>query len=93
MSTLTGLISSGGGGGINSVQRIFRNIYYAGTSFGNGIAAVDTSKTFLSIGGWSDLDRNVACRLTSSTNVQMYLNYQSVASPIGYAAVEVVEYA
>ena len=50
MSTLTSLISGGGGGGINSVQRIFTSLYYAGSSFGNSIAAVDTSKTFLSIG-------------------------------------------
>jgi hypothetical protein len=94
MSTLTSLISGGGGGGgINSVQRIFTSLYYAGSSFGNSIAAVDTSKTFLSIGGWSDSGRNVACQLTSSSNVQMYLNTQSISSPVGYAAVEVVEYA
>lgn len=94
MSTLTGLISGGGGGGgINSVQRIFKSLYYAGTSFGNTITAVDLDKTFLSIGGWSDESRNVACRLNSTTNVQMYLRTQSVGNPAGYAAVEVIEYA
>ena len=94
MSTLTGLISAGGGGGgINSVQRILKSINYAGSSFGNGIAAVDTSKTVLFIGGWSDSSRNVACLLTSSSNVQMYLSSQSTNSNVAYAAVEVVEYA
>lgn len=92
MSTLTGLISGGGGGGgINSIQRIFTNTYYAGTSIANTITAVDLNKTFLSIGGWSDRDRNVAARLTSSTNVYMYLSQQGVST--AYVAVEVIEYA
>ena len=44
MSTLTGLISAGGGGGINSIQR--------GTVTGTStvtISSVDTTKTFVNV--------------------------------------------
>lgn len=91
MSTLTGLISGGGGGGINSVQRFLVNMSYQGTSKANTISAVDTSKTMISYCGNSWVNRSYAVRLTSSTNVQIYVQSQSTVTD--YVSFEVIEYA
>jgi hypothetical protein len=90
MSTLTQFFSSGGSSQINSIQRLFVNMYYQGTSKANTISSVDTSKTLLNYCGNSWDNRNHAVRLTSSTNVQIYQESQSTATD--YVSIEVIEY-
>jgi len=104
VSTLTGLISAGGGG-VNSIQRGSVTVSN-GSSANVTISAVDLSKSFLIFstrtGVWAVLDgwaynADVGGKLTSTTNIQ-FLSTSSVTgfvSSYGSATVywEVVEYA
>jgi len=95
MSTLTGLISGGGGGSspIASIQRLYVSTYFAGTTINRSIASVDTTKTFIShLGNSREALRSYLAILTSSTNVQLFTYSQNVGDSNLYVSLEVIEY-
>jgi hypothetical protein len=100
MSTLTGLISGGGGGGIKSVQRGTVTTDFNNTSTNVTISAVDLSKSFLvfSSATGSDADNNYRSnlrgRLTTTTNINFYRYAVNTNSSLSYCFIawEVIEY-
>lgn len=96
MSTLSSF-GGGSGGGIKNVQRGTNTWSDGNTSFNITISEVDLSKSFLNV-TYTHRDRTSAnpsndiirCRLSSSTNINLYrFYYQNYA----YISWEVIEYA
>lgn len=101
MSTLTGLISAGGGGGaIASVQSGYHTAPQAATTSNRGIGAVDLSKSFVLItyavesGITNPFEYFLRAALTTSTNIQFY-RYTALAGSLDDILVywQVIEYA
>jgi len=96
MSTLTGLISSGGGGSvIKSIQRGVTAVGSTDTSVNVTISAVTTSKAFVSFCGsqvYNGADNRqcfVNVNLTASTTLQIS---RGLSGSVNNVSWEVIEY-